>query len=981
MPPSSQHSQTLASVPESPIKGENIDVPDLDLSEVEDLSDGQSEDESSAPSQQKGKAVDNGENPTAPLQKRRRVTRACDECRRKKIKCDGKQPCTHCQVYSYECTYDKPSNRRRNPAPQYIEALESKLQRAEMLLRKFMPDVDLNDPSLDPSVQQEFRMRDKARTQRQRLVLDDTSSSSSSMLSGQLMSMIPTLGSLDLNDKGDYDFHGVSSGAVFFRRMKDHFRTLLGRDYQVPMHARGRRSGNILGLDSPRSSMTSRWDIPTTSTNIYDMPPVEVARTLCSYSLNYATCLLRIVHIPSFLAMLEGLYAKPTHEYDREDNKNLALAYSVMALGCMYNVPDGKDTKSKPSPYELAIEQGLKYYSSARILLNDPTECRDLASLQALLFQIFFIQSMSNLSTCYGFVGIALRSALRMGLHRNLSNLKFNPIETESRRRVFYVCRQLDIYVSALLGFPMLLNDDDVDQLLPTPVNDEYITKDGILPVPPGTPSFFEAFNAHSRLMDILSQIIRQVYPLKGMDNAEEGTQGTQSSASYMIKYSKIKEMEKKLQEWYEELPVAWRPNSSGTEEVLRVRNLLRFAYAHVQMVLYRPFLHYVSPRISAGKKVDDRAYACGAAGISVARNIMQIGTEMRKQVSLVGPYWFTFFTEFFAIISLIFFILENKEKPGVVDLMADASAGREMISKLAPKSMAADRISNALNILFEGLPDDLKKARVKPSAPSKKRSAPGVKGGAIATPSPPVLHTRTHRRKDDTSRSRSGSAKPVRSSVGPGSSHVFPDVMGGIQTQDLGSSNFSPTIQSMSPLELASATSNNVDAYSTNGMHQQTHHNMHHGTPGDMNSLSRLGGMVFPPEDPLAYPHQPRSDFGFQQHMSPSLNPVVSHAPDPSQYFTTTGPYDGIEGQLMGPLPPYLMQTQSQSVFDFPTQMYSDPMFLPMQPSRPPPQAPPAQRLSSLQQRQLAAQNRQHDTTLETFANTPWSGIFPHLD
>ena len=36
-----------------------------------------------------------------PGQKRRRVTRACDECRRKKIKCDGRQPCTHCTVYSY----------------------------------------------------------------------------------------------------------------------------------------------------------------------------------------------------------------------------------------------------------------------------------------------------------------------------------------------------------------------------------------------------------------------------------------------------------------------------------------------------------------------------------------------------------------------------------------------------------------------------------------------------------------------------------------------------------------------------------------------------------------------------------------------------------------------------------------------------------------------------------------------------------------
>lgn len=39
--------------------------------------------------------------PVMPIQKRRRVTRACDECRRKKIKCDGKQPCTHCQIYNY----------------------------------------------------------------------------------------------------------------------------------------------------------------------------------------------------------------------------------------------------------------------------------------------------------------------------------------------------------------------------------------------------------------------------------------------------------------------------------------------------------------------------------------------------------------------------------------------------------------------------------------------------------------------------------------------------------------------------------------------------------------------------------------------------------------------------------------------------------------------------------------------------------------
>lgn len=48
-----------------------------------------------------GKNTASSAKPPAHLQKRRRVTRACDECRRKKIKCDGKQPCTHCTVYSY----------------------------------------------------------------------------------------------------------------------------------------------------------------------------------------------------------------------------------------------------------------------------------------------------------------------------------------------------------------------------------------------------------------------------------------------------------------------------------------------------------------------------------------------------------------------------------------------------------------------------------------------------------------------------------------------------------------------------------------------------------------------------------------------------------------------------------------------------------------------------------------------------------------
>ncbi|KAH9887412.1 fungal-specific transcription factor domain-containing protein [Xylariomycetidae sp. FL2044] len=916
--------------------------------------------------------------PTIPIQKRRRVTRACDECRRKKIKCDGKQPCTHCQVYSYECTYDKPSNRRRNPAPQYIEALENRLSRAESLLRKFVPDVDLSDPTLDPSVQQEFRMREQARA---RAAVPKKEQSSTSIPDASLQSMIHTVGQLDLDERGDYDFHGNSSGSVFFKRMKEHFRALLGRDSQAPQIPKAPKPTGVLNLDSPRSAASSPWE-PNPVADVYDLPPKGRALALCSQSLDNATCLLRIVHKPSFYEMLDNLYAKPGEAFGKDDNRNLALVYSVMALGSMYNVPD-ESARMEP-PYKVAVQEALKYYGSARNLLQDITECRDITSLQALLFMILFIQSISNLSTCYGFVGIALRSALRMGLHRHLPHFQMNPLQDETRRRVFYICRQMDTYVSALLGFPLLLDDDDIDQELPTAVDDEYITKDGITLPPPGTPSFFEAFNAHVKLMGILKKVVKHVYPLKGIEQAENSGEG-RPIASYNISYAKIKELEEELQQWNEQLPLAWRPNPDGPDEMVRVRNLLRFAFAHVQMVLYRPFLHYVSPRVSAGKEPNERAYACGAAGISVARNIVHLGSEMRKQVSLVGPYWFTLFSEFFAIIALVFFVLENQDKPGSAEMLADAIACREMIAELAKKSAVADRISSALDVLFDQLPDSLTQVKSR-SMSSRKRPAT-ASASSLATSTTSVFTAESSRRPSKaTSNTGASSLKGKR----PAGNSQQPSVsFDNVHLPNLEIGRSFSTGFDFSPIDL---TAPSPDSLATTGMHDPSQLDLqHHGAAATMNPIHRLDAMMFPSDDPLAYPNQPRDDFGPQRPGLHTASPGGLSQQDPSQFYMPNL-FDNIEGQLMGPLPPYLIQNPTQAAFTFPSAMYSDPML--------PSQVPQGIQMPNIAQQQaaaaaaaqlqhnrrqalLAAQARRQRTTQrrdfeELVANTPWHGMFP---
>lgn len=211
-----------------------------------------------------------------------------------------------------------------------------------------MPDVDLNDPSLDPSVQQEFRTREVARSQGKMAPgqpgppgREDT----------QLLSMIESIGQLDLDEQGGWDFYGVSSGAVFLRRMKEHFQGLMGPEKESFLPRKEKLPG-LATLDSPASASSSPLDaFPSQGP---ELPPKEYARQLCTYSISCATCLIRIVHTPSFWEMFERIYEKPYEAYTSDEHHFLGLMYATMGLGCMYSSLD----KDNQMPYKDAVEQG-----------------------------------------------------------------------------------------------------------------------------------------------------------------------------------------------------------------------------------------------------------------------------------------------------------------------------------------------------------------------------------------------------------------------------------------------------------------------------------------------------------------------------------------------------------------------------------------------------------------------------------------------
>ncbi|KAK4230194.1 glucose transport transcription regulator RGT1 [Podospora fimiseda] len=87
---------------------------------------------------------------TTPPRKRSKVSRACDECRRKKIKCDAQseaseQPCSNCRRSSAQCLFSRVPQ-KRGPSKGYIKELADRINTIEGKLNTSVSGDSIEDP-------------------------------------------------------------------------------------------------------------------------------------------------------------------------------------------------------------------------------------------------------------------------------------------------------------------------------------------------------------------------------------------------------------------------------------------------------------------------------------------------------------------------------------------------------------------------------------------------------------------------------------------------------------------------------------------------------------------------------------------------------------------------------------------------------------------------------------------------------------------
>lgn len=98
-----------------------------------------------------------------------------------------------------------------------------------------------------------------------------------------------------------------------------------------------------------------------------------------------------------------------------------------------------------------------------------------------------------------------------MGLHRKRrAEPKTDLIDHECRKRVFWCAYSLDKYLSSALGRPRSFYDEDIDQQLPTCVNDLDLYSDRLISSSSKAQSIMLAPIAHIKYVILSLEMIRQ---------------------------------------------------------------------------------------------------------------------------------------------------------------------------------------------------------------------------------------------------------------------------------------------------------------------------------------------------------------------------------------------------------------------------------------------------------------------------------------
>ncbi|CEP19040.1 hypothetical protein [Parasitella parasitica] len=494
--------------------------------------------------------------------KRQRVSRACDLCRKKKIKCDGASPvCGNCQAFHLDCSY-KDTTKKRGPPKGYIEAIENRLHKLEAYLNDIVKNDQVDPRTLElikelqspletpagekingrPQRRQRRNNKHSGKTDIDAVMasplspLFDSPTLTHSELPGEQEASAvgspanDSTGQLSMDENGGVRYLGKSSGfyllsdsrtyqngAFHFSGYAHQFNNVEQNLYQP---SRKRRYSNVDPLELPPKDLSEHL-ISLYFTHFYPVLPMFFKKRLvCSAS----------PLEPVSPLLLNAIYA---------------IASRVSSDERVRSDPHASDTA------------GDMFYERAKCLLDDYYDTPKISTVQALLLMASHQQGAMKSARAWLYSGMAFRMAQDLGLNRNCDHWNISPEERERRKRVFWCCYIVDRVTSAIYGRSSNFEEKDCDVPFPAVDDDEPIAATAAAQDSSSRPPIrlLQVFTQNIKICDILGHVLQNIYYVRAKHHTD---------SHYIDRI--LTTLHRQLLQWHSNLPVALQYKLPNTQ-------------------------------------------------------------------------------------------------------------------------------------------------------------------------------------------------------------------------------------------------------------------------------------------------------------------------------------------------------------------------------------------------------------------------------
>ncbi|GJE89793.1 Zn(II)2Cys6 transcription factor [Phanerochaete sordida] len=496
---------------------------------------------------------------------RRKRPRACDECRRRKVKCDGLEDngktCSNCITFKEKCTYAP--TKKRNADEEYIKQLEAELVRLQFLVQQLqnkLYEKDKASSASSPSASQSPRST------------PPSVDGSSKREDNEAESLLTGFKFMSLNDSRHVHYMGRSSYmALFNTAMAMKREASADGDTPLPCTDRG-----LMMLSRLRPQFwTNLPDNMLPDPPYTNFPePVLLSELLENYFRDVHDN-FPLLHRPTLIrGIAAGLH------YSSEGFGAIVLL--ICAIGARFStnpavLPPGSTTWHRA---------GFRYYDQVQTVRKlMPRSKATLYDLQVVALAGAFISTLGLPYSNFAIVGYGLRIAQDLGAHRRATYSPTRTVEDELLLRAFWCLIALDRSMSTTLGRSCDLQDENFDVDFPTECDDEYWIAENpkdAFKQPVGKPSTVSHFVWHLKLFRINAHTLRTIYSLQGDRILEDQEQAQQI----------IADLDSELNSWVEELPLHLRYDPNREDLPFAAQAAALYSAYHSQRIfVHRPFL------------------------------------------------------------------------------------------------------------------------------------------------------------------------------------------------------------------------------------------------------------------------------------------------------------------------------------------------------------------------------------------------------